>query len=89
MLIEKINPAWRPQHREIEMVASKTRFNSKEHITAGQLRRMGFYVHENIRDSAFVRRTAVGLDDAERLNRRSATVKLKVLEPFEITIGTY
>ena len=68
------------------MVASKKRFNPDKHITAGQLRRLGFYVHENIADEAFVRRAAVGLDGKERLNRRSATVKLNVLEPFAITV---
>ena len=52
------------------------------HITAGQLRKLGFYLSEMIPDRAFVRRVAVGLNSQERLDDGSPTVELKVLEPF-------
>lgn len=52
------------------------------HITAGQLRSMGFYICENISDDAFVRREAVGLNAAEDFCDGSATLGLEVLEPF-------
>ncbi len=57
-------------------------FDPRRHITAGQLRRLGFYLSEWIPDAAFVRRIAVGLIDNERLNDGTATLGLRVLEPF-------
>jgi hypothetical protein len=62
--------------------ASRPLFNPRSHITAGQLRRLGFYLSEMIPDSDYVRRIAVGLDDAEHLHDGSATLGLKVIEPF-------
>jgi len=57
-------------------------YNPRQHITAGQLRRLGFYLSELIPDTAFVRRIAVGLRGEERLNDGSPTAALIVLEPF-------
>ena len=58
------------------------RYNAKTHVTAGELRRFGFYMRETLSDRAFVRRMAVGLQSRERLRDGSATLGLKVLEPF-------
>lgn len=52
------------------------------HITAGQLRGLGFYLQELIPDEAFVRRIAVGPRGQERIDDGSPTVGLEVLEPF-------
>jgi len=54
------------------------------HVTAGQLRRLGFYLSEMLPDTAYVRRVAVGLDVAEPLEDGSATLRLDVLEPFAV-----
>lgn len=54
----------------------------RAHITAGQLRKLGFYLCEMIPDEAFVRRVAVGLAGDEPLVDESATLRLRVLEPF-------
>lgn len=54
------------------------------HITAAQLRRMGFLVAESVPDEAFVRRIAVGLDDRELLDDGSASLGLEILEPFMV-----
>ena len=64
------------------MLALRHNFNPIVHVTAGQLRRLGFYLCEMTPDDAFVRRVAVGLDDCEPLNDGSATLRLVVLEPF-------
>ena len=52
------------------------------HITAGELRKLGFLISEIVHDDAFVRRVAVGLDGVEPLSRETCTVKLAVLEMF-------
>lgn len=64
------------------MVAEK-HFDPHIHITAGQLRRLGVYVQEVVPDRAFVRRIAVGFDDQELMNRKAATVRVRVLEEFQ------
>jgi hypothetical protein len=62
--------------------AEKPDYDAREHITAGQLRRLGFYLCELISDRAYVRRVAVGLSARERFNDGSATLCLCVAEPF-------
>lgn len=57
-------------------------YNPDRHVTAGQLRRLGFYVAEPVENDAFVPRAAVGLDDDEQLHDGSATLGLDLLEPF-------
>ena len=65
------------------MVVARERFNTRIHITAGQLRRLGVLVRETVPDRAFVRRNAVGFDDQELISRKSSTVAVQVLEPFQ------
>jgi hypothetical protein len=60
----------------------RARYDRKHHITAGELRRLGFYVAETLPDRAFVRRIAVGPDGREPVRDGSPTVRLRVLEPF-------
>ena len=57
-------------------------YDPKTHITAGELRKLGFLIPEVVSDVAFVRRVAVGVNDDESLDRKSCTVKLDVLEQF-------
>lgn len=57
-------------------------YHPRFHITAGQLRELGFYLCEMIPDEDFVRREAVGLDDGEEFYDDSATLRLRVREPF-------
>jgi hypothetical protein len=59
-------------------------YDPRVHITAGSLRRLGFYLSEMIPDQAFVRRIAVGLDATEQFNDGSATLGLSVVEPFHV-----
>jgi len=68
------------------MVASLSTslFDPKVHITAGQLRGLGFYLSEWIPNGAFVRRVAVGVAADEDVKDESASVALDVLEPFEL-----
>jgi len=66
-------------------VAAKVRpYCPDEHITARQLRGLGFYLSEMIPDEAFVRRVAVGLNDDEELDDGSSTLGLRVDEPFAV-----
>lgn len=65
------------------MVVTNLEFNPREHITAGQLRRLGFYVSEIVPEDSYVRRAAVGLDDDENIRDGTAGLRLLVLEPFE------
>ena len=57
-------------------------YDPRRHITAGQLRRLGFYLSELVPDRSFVRRVAVGLAGHEALDDGTASVGLQVLEPF-------
>ena len=70
------------------LVDSPIPYSPRRHITATELRRLGFYLSEMIPDDAFVRRYAVGFDDSEPLNDGSVTVRLNVLEPFMIRTPT-
>ena len=63
------------------------RFDARLHVTAWQLRRLGFYLSEMIPDLAFVRRVAVGLDGDEELRDGSASLRLCLLEPFVALAG--
>lgn len=60
-------------------------FDPRRHITARELRELGFYLSEMIPDHAFVRRIAVGLDGGEDLHDGSATLRLCLYEPFTIS----
>ena len=62
------------------------RFDPRVHITAGQLRRLRFYLAENVPDGAYVRRAAVGLDDREDLEDGTSGLGLEVLEPFDLDL---
>ena len=53
-----------------------------ETVTAGQLRRIGFYVREDVENDDTVRRSAVTLDPSEDFDDGSATLGLLLLEPF-------
>ena len=64
------------------MLYATCNFNPHHHITAGELRRLGFYLSEILADRAYVRRIAVGLDEREVLRDGTATLRLNVLEPF-------
>ncbi len=57
-------------------------YDPQQHITARQLRRLGFYLSETLPDDAYVRRVAVGTDEAEDVDDGSPTVRLCLLEPF-------
>lgn len=57
-------------------------FDPATHITAGQLRRLRFYIPEFIPDRAYVRRTSVGLAGRELLDDDSPTAQPVFLEPF-------
>ena len=57
-------------------------YNQKLHITAGELRRLGFYVSEMLADEAFVRRVAVGFNAREAIDDGTATLGLRIFEPF-------
>lgn len=59
-------------------------YDPDRHITARELKGLGFYLHDNLPDEAFVRRAAVGLDPAEDLDDGTATLGLSVLEPFVV-----
>jgi len=61
-------------------------FDPTVHITAGQLRRLGFYLSEMIPNGAFVRRVAVGMLPDEDVTDESASIALAVLEPFEVSV---
>lgn len=63
------------------VVAQFNSFDPRQHVTAGQLRRLGFLLCEFIPDEAFVRRAAVGLTH-ERLELPAVTLGLAVFEPF-------
>lgn len=52
------------------------------HITAGELRKIGFLIPEVVSDAAFVRRVAIGLDGNEPLNRNTCTLRLQAFECF-------
>ena len=65
--------------------ASNQPYDARYHITARQLRRLGFYLSEMVPDEAFVRRVAVGLDNREPLNDGSPTWGVRVLEPFKVS----
>lgn len=64
------------------MSADRNIFDPDVHITAGELRRLGFYLSEMLPDRAYVRRVAVGLCATELLADGSGSVGLSVLEPF-------
>jgi hypothetical protein len=66
----------------VKITPNRTYYDPAIHITAGELRKLGFCIPETVSDNAFVRRVAVGVDGSERLGRRTSTVKLKVLEFF-------
>lgn len=57
-------------------------FNPAHHITAGQLRHLGFLLSEMIPDDAFIRRTAVGFHDKEKIADGRLRPRLRVLEQF-------
>lgn len=57
-------------------------FDQQRHITARQLRALGFYVREDVPGNAYVQREAVGLRDEEDLDDGTATLGLNVLERF-------
>jgi hypothetical protein len=59
-----------------------TPYRPHQHVTVQQLRRLGFYLPENLPDQAYVRRIAVGLNPTERLNDGTASVGLQVLDCF-------
>lgn len=71
------------------VAANHRPYDPQRHITARQLRRLGFYIRETIPDEAFVRRVAVGLDDAEDLNDGTATLGLKICEPFAVEVEEF
>jgi hypothetical protein len=60
----------------------QTPYDTKTHITAGELRQLGFLIPETLSDDAYVRRVAVGLNGHERLGRKTCTLRLAVLEQF-------
>lgn len=66
------------------VAATHIPYDPTVHITAGELRGLGFYLCEWIPDRAFVRRIAVGPDRHERLDDGSPSVGITVLEPFSI-----
>ena len=57
-------------------------YDPRLHITAGQLRRLGFYVAENLDDEAYIPRVAIGLRRGDMIRGESATLGLTVLTPF-------
>lgn len=59
-------------------------FDPKVHITAEELRGLGFYLSEWVPNGAYVRRVAVGVKTDEDVKGESASVALDVLEPFEV-----
>ena len=64
---------------------SPSTFDPQVHITAGQLRRLGFYLSEMIPNGAYVRRVAVGVSRYEDIHDESASTRIDVLEPFELS----
>lgn len=67
------------------MVAALTSpFDPQVHITAEELRGMGFYVSEWVPNGAYVRRVAVGVRADEDVKDESASIAIDVLEPFEL-----
>lgn len=58
-------------------------YDPARHVTAGELRQLRFYLPEILHDDSFVRREAVGCDEAEVLDDGSATIGLNVVETFE------
>jgi hypothetical protein len=58
-------------------------FDPRRHITARQLRDLGFLLGENIPDSAFARRVAVDVIPDEDLDDGSSRLGLRLLEPFQ------
>jgi hypothetical protein len=64
------------------MANTARHFNRRQHITAGELRLLGFYLSELLAREAYVRRVAVGLDEREKLFDGTASLRLYVLEPF-------
>lgn len=52
------------------------------HISARQLRALGFYLPELVDDDHVVRRAAVGLDGDELLDDGTAGMRLRVLDAF-------
>src|ERR1039458_8707280 len=78
--------AWRPVVFRLLQVYSMflgqfIPFDPQQHITAGQLRRLGFLLCEIIPDEAFVRRIAVSVAD-EYIEEPAATLGLALREPF-------
>jgi hypothetical protein len=57
-------------------------YSRRRHITARELRGLGFYLSEMIPNEAFVRRIAVDLDPTEPVNDGTPTCRLLVAEPF-------
>ena len=64
------------------MQSTSISFDPAVHITAGQLRDIGFLLNEMIPDDAFVRRVSISLNDNEDFNDGSATLGLCTLEAF-------
>jgi hypothetical protein len=59
-------------------------FDPRRHITARQLRKLGFILRENIPDRSFISRHAVGFCEHELLDDGTASLGLIVLQPFEL-----
>lgn len=59
------------------------RDDPKDTVTAAQLRRLGFYVRENVPDDSYVSRAAVMLDPDEDFCDGTSTLGLVLLEPFK------
>jgi hypothetical protein len=57
-------------------------YDPRRHITARQLRDLGFLLGENIPDGAYARRLAVDLNGEEDLDDGSTRLGLRLLEPF-------
>ena len=57
-------------------------YDPQRHITAGELRALGFLVCENVEDADYVRRVAVGVDPRQDLDDGSPSLALLVLERF-------
>jgi hypothetical protein len=64
-------------------------YDRQVHITAGELRALGFYLQENLADEAFVRREAVGLSPRETFDDGSPTVRLELLEEFTAPLQAF
>ncbi len=68
----------------LRILCRVARFRDQPHdtVTAAQLRRLGFYIQENIPDDSYVRRSSVALDPCEIFDDGTSTLGLVLLEPF-------